>query len=129
MKIDFGSSLAISLTPINDVTFSSRTRLEECRREDGDEANIQFRQMLETSLPLRNHPTLSVVAYEELFVDLNSTDWGLRRGIDQNRAFIGVNWAAKPNFSLATSYLNQFVNTNKIDKENHVLATKLNLNF
>ncbi|MDP3207012.1 MAG: DUF2490 domain-containing protein, partial [Methylotenera sp.] len=62
--------------------------------------------------------------------NLNDTDFGTQKGFDQNRAFIGGNWAFNPNAKLEIGYLNQYVNLHKnSDTENHVLSTTLMLTF
>ena len=85
--------------------------------------------MIKATVPLDINPKLSIIASEELLINLNKTDWGVNRGNDQNRAFIGINWALTPSTSIETGYLNQYVNTRNIDRVNHVLATTLRLNF
>ena len=115
--------------PILGVNIASRSRLEQRWREGGDDTAYRFRQMIKATIPLDINPKLSIVAYDELFINLNKTDWGINRGNDQNRAFIGINWAFTPSTSIETGYLNQYVNTRNTDRLNHVLATTLRLNF
>jgi hypothetical protein len=113
--------------PIADITFSSRTRFELRRSELGSDTGYRLRQMLRASYPLGSH--FAAVAFDELFIDLNQTDWGVFRGIDQNRAFVGLDWIPNPGATLEVGYLNQFINTRNIDRENHVLSTSLKFNF
>ena len=121
--------IAYKFDPILGVNLSSRTRLEQRWREGGDDTGYRFRQMIKATIPLDINPKLAIVASEELFINLNKTDWGLNRGNDQNRVFLGINWAFTPSTSIETGYLNQYVNTRNIDRVNHVLATTLRLNF
>ena len=111
------------------VNLSSRTRLEQRWREGGDDTAYRFRQMIRATMPLDINPKLSIVAYDELFINLNKTDWNVNRGNDQNRAFLGASYAFNPSASIESGYLNQYVNTRNIDRMNHVLATTLRLNF
>jgi hypothetical protein len=113
--------------PIADLTFSSRSRLEERDSDLGSETGYRFRQMLRASYPLSQ--TVSLVASDELFLNLNQTDWGPKRGIDQNRAFVGLNWVASQLTTVEMGYMNQFINTRTINKENHILFTSLKFNF
>ncbi len=115
--------------PIAGVNLSSRTRIEQRWRDGGDDTGYRLRQMIRATMPLDINPKLSIVAYDELFINLNETDWGVSRGNDQNRIFLGASWAFTPKASIETGYLNQYVNTRNVDRMNHVLATTLRLNF
>lgn len=121
--------IAYKFDPILGVNLSSRTRLEQRWREGGDDTAYRFRQMIRATMPLIVNPKLSIVAYDELFINLNNTDWNVSRGNDQNRAFLGANWAFTPSTSIEMGYINQYVNTRNIDRMNHILATTLRLNF
>ena len=121
--------IAYKFDPILGVNIASRSRLEQRWREGGDDTAYRFRQMIKGTIPLDINPKLAIVASEELLINLNKTDWGVNRGNDQNRAFLGINWAFTPSTSIETGYLNQYVNTRNTDRLNHVLATTLRLNF
>ena len=121
--------VAYRFDPILGINLASRTRLEQRWREGGDDTSYRLRQMIRATIPLAINPKLSVVAFDELFINLNKTDWGVNRGNDQNRVFLGVNWAFTPSTSIETGYLNQYVNTRNIDGVNHVLSSTLRLNF
>jgi hypothetical protein len=114
---------------IADVTFTSRTRFEQRRREDFQDVGHRLRQMVRATTPLPVHPKLSLVMFDELFINLNQTEWGAHRGIDQNRFFIGANWKFSDFSNLETGYLHQYINTRNVDRENHVLMTTLRFNF
>ena len=114
---------------IHGVNLSSRTRLEQRWRENGDETSYRFRQMIRATMPLNVNPKISLVAFDEVFINLNNTDWNVSRGKDQNRVFLGASYTFNSNTSIESGYLNQFVNTRNIDRMNHVLATTLKLNF
>ena len=121
--------IAYKFDSIYGVNLSSRTRLEQRWREGGDDTSYRFRQMIRATMPLEINPKLSIVAYDELFINLNNTDWNVNRGNDQNRAFLGASYAFNPSTSIESGYLNQYVNTRNIDRVNHVLATTLRLSF
>ncbi|RXD91142.1 DUF2490 domain-containing protein, partial [Xanthomonas perforans] len=55
--------------------------------------------------------------------------WGAQRGLDQNRVFVGINWKFNAIANADVGYLNQFVNTRTVDRENHVLMTTFRFNF
>lgn len=111
------------------VTLTSRTRLEQRRREDFQDLGHRVRQMVRATTPSTWHPQLSWVVFDELFINLNQTEWGVRRGIDQNRLFLGINWKFSDFSNVDVGYLNHFVNTRTLDRENHVLSTTLRFNF
>jgi len=115
--------------PISTVACSSRTRLEERRRGGFQNTGHRLRQMLKVSIPVKQHPKLSVVAYDELFINLNDTDWGVRHGMDQNRVFIGGKWKFNRHTYLEAGYLNQFVNKAAVNIENHVISATLGFKF
>lgn len=111
------------------ITFTSRTRFEQRRREDFQDVGHRLRQMVRATRPSQLHPQLQWVVYDELFINFNQTEWGVRRGIDQNRLFLGVNWKFSDFSNVDVGYLNQFVNTRTVDRENHVLMTTFRFNF
>ncbi|QJD69905.1 DUF2490 domain-containing protein [Xanthomonas campestris pv. badrii] len=115
--------------PIADITITSRTRLEQRHREDFSDEGYRVRQMLRATRPSGFSPQLSWVLFNELFVNLDQTRWGARRGLDQNRVFVGINWKFNAIANVDVGYLNQFVNTSAVDRENHVLMTTFRFNF
>ncbi len=114
---------------VADLTFTSRTRLEQRRREDSEEIGHRWRQMVRMTAPVSGHPQWLWVASNELFIQLNQTEWGARRGIDQNRFFIGAQWRFSDVSNVESGYLHQYVNTRTVDRENHVWMTTLRFNF
>lgn len=114
---------------VADVTLISRTRFEQRRREDFQDVGHRLRQMFRATTPLNLHPSLSLVVFDEVFINLNQTEWGVRRGLDQNRLFLGINWKFNAVSNVDVGYLNQFVNSRTTDRENHVLSTTLRFNF
>lgn len=115
--------------PIGSVSIQSRTRLEQRFIQNSDETGHKIRQMIRLTMPSAISPKLRWVAYDEYFINLNDTDYGARRGFDQNRAFLGANWAFDSDFKLEIGYLNQYVNGRNIDSSNHVLSGTINLSF
>jgi Protein of unknown function (DUF2490) len=115
--------------PINTLTIQNRTRLEERRKEHGKETNYRLRQMLKVSMPLEINPKFSLIVSDELFINFNNTDWGVRSGFDQNRLFMGAGYVFNPTVKLEAGYLNQYVNSNPVDKMNHVLSSTVSFSF
>jgi len=116
--------------PVGSLSIQSRTRLEQRFIENSHETGHKIRQMIRLTMPSAISPKLHWVAYDEYFINLNDTDYGARRGFDQNRAFLGVNWAFQPDVKFEVGYLNQYVNQHgKPDSENHVASSTLVLSF
>lgn len=107
----------------------SRARFEFRHREDSDDTAYRLRQQLRAMWAFPKSPRLSLVASNELMLNLNDTDWNIRRGIDQNRAFLGLNWKTSQQTSIDFGYQNQYINTRNIDRENHILLGTLFINF
>ena len=102
-----------------------RSRFEQRFVETGDDTGLRFRQFFRVQHNLPNYPRLLLVAWDELFYNLNDTDWGAESGFNQNRAFAGVGF--KPNngcrWRMEVGYLNQTIeNPGGQDRNNHILA-------
>ena len=106
---------------------SSRTRLEQRWRSDGDDMGWRLREMLRYEKPLRTgSDALNALVYAEGFVALNDTDWGARGGFDQLRSFIGAELGLPGASTLEVGYLNQLINQRGGDtRVNHVAAITL----
>lgn len=113
----------------NGAKFSSRSRLEQRFLDSGDDTGWRYRQLLRVSKPLASLPSVSLVLWNEVFINFRETDWGAQRGFDQNRLFAGIAWTATPAARLEFGYLNQYVRGRAQDSMNHVLSTSLFLNF
>ncbi|MCC7135460.1 MAG: DUF2490 domain-containing protein [Nitrosomonas sp.] len=117
-------------------TLTSRTRLEQRffsglpRSED---TGYRFRQFIKLSIPLPSiSPAFGLAFYDELFINLNNTDSGLRDGFALNRGFAGVFYRLNQHTVFEIGYLNQFINTKKnprSDLMQHILAVQLFMNF
>lgn len=88
---------------------SYRTRLEERMLEHESEASIRLRNQMRLLYPLPRFPTWSLVAADELFLDLNGVKKGSESGFDQNRLFLGVSHQWNKHVRLELDYLNQMV--------------------
>lgn len=104
----------------------SRTRLEERFIEHVDGIAMRFRTMLRGMYPLPPVPGLALVAWDEIFVNLNTVgQQGPAAGLDQNRLFIGVNRMFSPRFNMDIGYLNQLLDSSQIpglaNQMNHII--------
>lgn len=121
----------------------SRTRLEERWIDYASGTALRFRQMLKLSYPLPVAPDWALVAYDEIFINLNSVDTydevkrgaskGPGAGIDQNRFFLGVNKTFNQYFNVDLGYQNQMLNSRSLHGNanliNHILLLQFYLNF
>ena len=70
------------------------------------------------------------VLWEELFLNLNATDYGAKRGLDQNRAFAGLGWHWSQTARSEAGYLHHFNRRpGRENRVNHVLALNLAFSF
>jgi hypothetical protein len=110
---------------VEQVTVALRSRLEQRFVETGDDAGLRYRHLVRAQHQLASVPRLTLVAWDEVFIHLNDTDWGADAGFDQNRLFVGFGWKQHPNCRLRTEigYLNQAINTRTgPDRVNHILS-------
>lgn len=114
-------------TPLG--AFTSRTRFEQRWQTNGNETGGRFRQMFKLSWPLPFYQPVSLVGWDEVFVNLNDTNWGARQGFDQNRGFAGFGYRVLPPVLVEIGYMNQYINRATIDSLNHILSLNLFLDF
>jgi len=113
-------------------TASSRSRLEERLVPSlGDDTSLRLRQMFKIWVPLTAASAYSVVASDEYYLNLNSADWGPRKGFDQNRAFIGMGYDFDKEIKTEIGYMNQYINrpNTSINRNNHILSINFYLNY
>lgn len=105
--------------------FSTRTRLEQRWRADGDDVGHRLREMVRLEVPVASNG-LAALGYAEGFLAFNDTDWGARSGFDQLRSFIGAEIPVVGKTTIELGYLNQLVNqTGGRRRMNHVLSFSL----
>jgi hypothetical protein len=119
------------MIPVGDLTVQSRTRLEQRFAETDGDTGWRLREFVKTTVPLTADKRAFVSAWDELFWDLDNTDWGQRAGFRQNRAFVGPGWflGEAKKASIEVGYLNQWVDRPGEDKLNHCLSIWLFVNF
>ncbi|MGX2038645.1 DUF2490 domain-containing protein [Methylocaldum sp. MU1018] len=111
-------------------SFSSRTRFEQRFIETGSDTGWRFRQLVKLSVPLSFAPDFSLVGWEEVFVNINKTDWGADDGLDQNRVFVGLGYNFDKHIKTEIGYMNQYIRrAEAADRISHVLSVSLLLNY
>ena len=93
----------------------------------GDDPRFRPRQMIRFLRPFEFEPRLSLVAWDEFFVRVNSTQWGGQAGFDQNRAFLGLGWSFVPGVRAELGYMNQYIEDAKYvnQTENNLIMGSL----
>jgi hypothetical protein len=106
---------------------SSRTRLEQRWRNDGNDMGWRLREMIRYEKPLKaQSDAVNALVYAEAFVALNDTDWGARSGFDQLRTFAGAEVGLPGASTAEIGYLNQVIDqTRGRTRMNHVAAVSV----
>jgi hypothetical protein len=106
---------------------SSRTRLEQRWRSDGDDMGWRLREMVRYEKPLKHgSDAVNALVYAEGFAALNDTDWGARAGFDQLRSFVGAELGLPGQSTVEVGYLNQLIDQRGGDTRiNHVASVTL----
>ena len=89
---------------------SNRTRFEQRFIEGTGSTSHRFRTMFRVQHPVSRDRRWAVVAYDELFWNLNSVPNGPAAGFDQNRVFLGVSRVLNPQLRVETGYLLNQIN-------------------
>ena len=110
-----------------------RNRLEERFLAGNSDPSIRWRTRFRAEQLISGWPNWSVIASEEIFVNLNdnSNNAQLQAGAQQNRLYAGVGYRFTPEAQVETGYLYQHVwrNSPSADQNNNIWMTNLNLNF
>lgn len=90
----------------------------------------RLRYMLRLAYPIKN-TYFYLVAYDELFVNVNSLKGGPNAGIDQNRLFAGLGRQINEKVRAEIGYQLQYINRADPfdDRGKHILLTQVFLNF
>ncbi|AHE52501.1 DUF2490 domain-containing protein [Sphingomonas sanxanigenens] len=105
---------------------SSRTRLEQRWRNDGDDMGWRLREMVRLEVPVRAPGKIAALGYAEAFVALDDTDWGARKGFDQLRSFVGAEIGMGGKSTMELGYLNQYIDqAGGRSRMNHVLSLSI----
>ena len=116
--------------PLAGITLSTRSRLEQRMIESAEETGWRARQLVKLTYPLGAGERVYLALWDEVFVNLDDTDWGADDGFDQNRAFAGIGLKFAPHLRTEIGYMNQYIaRSNRDDASNHVLSLTLFLDF
>ncbi len=116
-------------------TVISRIRFEQRFFDIPGSSDVayRYRQLFKLSTPMTFvSPKVSFVVWNEIFVDLNSMDAGIRSGFNQNWAFAGIGYRLNKKTAVEMGYLNQYINrpqSPRPDQMNHVLSMTMLVNF
>ena len=116
-------------------TVTARTRTEQ-RFFDipgSSDVGYRFRQFFKWSIPMPFISSkTSFILQDEVFVNLNDTEIGIRAGFNQNRFFTGLAYKFNKIVTGELGYLNQYFNrpdNPRPDQMQHILQANLFLNF
>lgn len=106
---------------------SSRARLEQRWRNDGNDMGWRLRGMVRYEKPLKTEgDSVSALVSAEAFFALNDTDWGARSGFDQLRTFVGAELGLTGASTAEIGYLNQVIDqAGGRTRMNHVASVSL----
>ncbi|WP_305906849.1 DUF2490 domain-containing protein [Methylomarinum sp. Ch1-1] len=111
-------------------TVSTRSMIEWRFVDNDSQMATRLRQKVRAGYRL--HPHLSLIAWEELFVNVYSVDWGPESGIDQNRLFAGFGWQfdRSGHYTFEVGYMNQYISLpNRDDLMNHMALGSLQIRY
>lgn len=131
----------LSLGP---VVLLPRMRLEQRIRDVQGSSQVahRFRALLRSQVPVlkfdsdlkpgEEPKTLSIVVFDELFLNLGDSSGWTKSGFDQNRVFSGLNFSFLPGTSIEIGYMNQLVQNFFPDvffRMNHLLISNFTVVF
>ncbi len=110
-----------------------RNRLEERFLPGNSDPSLRWRTRFRVEHLIPTYSFLSVIASEEIFVNLNDNAFNaqLQAGAQQNRLYLGFGYRFAPEFQIESGYLHQHVwkNAPTVDQNNGIWMTNVNLNF
>ncbi|MEO1883337.1 MAG: DUF2490 domain-containing protein [Methyloprofundus sp.] len=110
---------------------ATRTRLEQRFLNTGNDAGWRFRQFLKYTYPIFSE-RIYLSLWDEVFVNMNSTDWGAKSGFGQNRLFTGLGFFvdSKQHYRFELGYINQFVNLESQNNQmDHLISGSLFIRY
>jgi hypothetical protein len=110
----------------NGFALITRWRLEQRTFEGGADTGLRLRMLWRVQQPLRGKGSAGPLAWSETFVAMNSTDWGARAGLDQQRVFAGWLQPLGKRLNFEAGYMYQHINRPGANAGNHVLNLTLN---
>lgn len=106
------------------LSLQLRSRFEERFSPGSEDVGFRLREFGRAGWALKEDGDYGLVAWDEIFLGLNQTDWGAPAGFDQNRLFAGVFVKADANLRLELGYLSVYLNRDE-DTLGHALATNV----
>lgn len=117
----------------NQFIWEVRNRLEERFLPRNSDPSIRWRTRLRVEQLIPGWSSWSVIASEEIFVNLNNNanNAQLQAGLQQNRLYAGVGYRLTPEIRVETGYFYQLVwrNPPSADRNNNIWMTNLNFSF
>ena len=121
--------------PYSFGTITARTRTEQRFFDIPGSSDVayRFRQFFKWSIPMPFiSPKTFFILQDEVFVNLNDIDTGIRAGFNQNRFFTGFGYKFNKIATGEIGYMNQYFNrpdNPRPDQMQHILGVNLFLNF
>ncbi|WP_081096482.1 MULTISPECIES: DUF2490 domain-containing protein [Erythrobacter] len=125
----FYQHIVFPLGKVGDVTVTARTRMEARTVVGAEDLAWRFRQQVRAQMPLKEDKGPLLVAWSEVFVNLNDADWGPREGMDRWRNFVGVSVPVAKGVVLEPGYLNQAVFRRGEDRFDHIASVTMFYRF
>lgn len=110
---------------------ASRTRLEQRFLSNGNDTGWRFREFIKYTHPVFTNRFYASM-WDEVFVNINSTNFGADSGFGQNRLFVGLGVFVDSDrhFRFELGYLNQLINApNSPDQMNHIISSNLFIRY
>ncbi|MEP3051115.1 MAG: DUF2490 domain-containing protein [Erythrobacter sp.] len=118
--------LNLRIINLDDLTISSRNRLEQRFFEEVDGTGWRYRNQIQVRAPINQNNSL--IVYTEPFIELN--DGGPQSGgVALWRNFVGVSIPLSEQFSLTPGYLNQTVFRDGPDLSQHIVNVSVSARF
>ncbi|KTC86750.1 hypothetical protein Lbru_0691 [Legionella brunensis] len=99
--------------------FMIRSRIEERKRLDASAIGYRLRERITLKKKLTD--SLSLVGFEEFFININQPNWLPTQTVDQNRILISLDQAASKTLTVGAGYLYQYIFSNP-RQASHVIS-------
>lgn len=109
----------------NGLTLTTRLRLEERMIENARDLGWRLRVQLRLAQPLHGPGSGGPVVAAETLMALNSTDWGARAGLSQQRMLAGWSQPLSPRLNLEADYQHVELYRPGPNLVNHVISVTL----
>jgi hypothetical protein len=116
----FWQQAAYSLGSLGPVRVAGRTMVEERLFAGAEDLGWRVQQQLRATVSLARRSRARAVLYGDLLVNLNTTDWGARSGLDQLRSFAGFSVPLGHGNGVELGYFHQHIRRPGPERTNHV---------